>query len=47
MRFEVPQGKETAPNANYLWINPFSTSLKEPEGENPGGRTALSRGTHL
>ncbi len=25
------QGKETVPNANYLWINLFATSLK-PEG---------------
>lgn len=29
------QGKETVPNANYLWINLFATSLK------PGGRAAL------
>src|ERR1017187_10698626 len=28
-------GKETAPNANYLWINLFATSLK------PKGRAAL------
>jgi type I restriction enzyme M protein len=28
-------GKETAPNANYLWINLFATSLK------PNGRAAL------
>ncbi|AOV18135.1 N-6 DNA methylase [Acidihalobacter aeolianus] len=28
-------GKETVPNANYLWINLFATSLK------PGGRAAL------
>ncbi len=35
------QGKETVPNANYLWINLFATSLKEPEGTVPGGRAAL------
>lgn len=35
------QGKETVPNANYLWINLFATSLKEPEGDHPGGRAAL------
>ncbi|NOZ09513.1 MAG: SAM-dependent DNA methyltransferase [Gammaproteobacteria bacterium] len=39
------QGKETVPNANYLWINLFATSLKEPEGEGSnktgGGRAAL------
>jgi type I restriction enzyme M protein len=29
------EGKETVPNANYLWINLFATSLK------PGGRAAL------
>lgn len=29
------QGKETVPNANYLWINIFATSLK------PKGRAAL------
>lgn len=29
------QGKETVPNANYLWINLFATSLK------PGGRAGL------
>lgn len=29
------QGKETVPNANYLWINLFATSLK------PRGRAAL------
>ena len=23
------QGKETVPNANYLWINLFATALKE------------------
>lgn len=34
-------GKETVPNANYLWINLFATSLKEPEGDHPGGRAAL------
>ena len=26
------QGKETVPNANYLWINLFATSLKEDTG---------------
>lgn len=26
------QGKETVPNANYLWINLFATSLKEKTG---------------
>ena len=26
------QGKETVPNANYLWINLFATSLKEGTG---------------
>lgn len=35
------QGKETVPNANYLWINLFATSLKEPGGDAPGGRAAL------
>lgn len=35
------QGKETIPNANYLWINLFATSLKEPGGDSPGGRAAL------
>jgi type I restriction enzyme M protein len=35
------QGKETVPNANYLWINLFSTSLKEPSDARPGGRAAL------
>jgi type I restriction enzyme M protein len=29
------QGKETVPNANYLWINLFATSMK------PQGRAAL------
>lgn len=29
------QGNETVPNANYLWINLFATSLR------PGGRAAL------
>ncbi len=29
------EGKETVPNANYLWINLFATSLK------PGGRAGL------
>src|SRR5215831_4144732 len=29
------EGKETVPNANYLWINLFATSLK------PKGRAAL------
>lgn len=35
------QGKETVPNANYLWINLFATSLKEPSPNSPGGRAAL------
>lgn len=35
------QGKETVPNANYLWINLFATSLKEPGEGSPGGRAAL------
>lgn len=35
------QGKETVPNANYLWINLFATSLKEPGANSPGGRAAL------
>ncbi len=35
------QGKETVPNANYLWINLFATSLKEPGEHSPGGRAAL------
>jgi type I restriction enzyme M protein len=35
------QGKETVPNANYLWINLFATSLKEPGKNSPGGRAAL------
>lgn len=35
------QGKETVPNANYLWINLFATSLKDPDGDYPGGRAAL------
>ena len=35
------QGKETVPNANYLWINLFATSLKESNGDYSGGRAAL------
>lgn len=35
------QGKETVPNANYLWINLFATSLKSPGNTRPGGRAAL------
>jgi type I restriction enzyme M protein len=35
------QGKETVPNANYLWINLFATSLKEPNAGSSGGRAAL------
>ncbi len=35
------QGKETVPNANYLWINLFATSLKEPGEDSQGGRAAL------
>ena len=38
---KAEQGKETVPNANYLWINLFATSLKEPDGDDPGGRAAL------
>lgn len=33
------QGKETVPNANYLWISLFATSLKEKAKD--GGRAAL------
>lgn len=33
------QGKETVPNANYLWINLFATSLKESASDS--GRAAL------
>jgi type I restriction enzyme M protein len=33
------QGKETVPNANYLWINLFATSLKEDAMDS--GRAAL------
>jgi len=33
------EGKETVPNANYLWINLFATSLKENVKE--AGRAAL------
>ncbi|MDT7518993.1 class I SAM-dependent DNA methyltransferase [Rhodoferax sp. TBRC 17660] len=32
---KADEGKETVPNANYLWINLFATSLK------PNGRAAL------
>ena len=32
---KADQGKETVPNANYLWINLFATSMK------PQGRAAL------
>ncbi|MEO1818909.1 class I SAM-dependent DNA methyltransferase [Pseudomonas sp.] len=35
------QGKETVPNANYLWINLFATSLREPDNKHSGGRAAL------
>ncbi|MGI9344731.1 MAG: type I restriction-modification system subunit M [Gammaproteobacteria bacterium] len=35
------QGKQTVPNANYLWINLFATALKEPSENSPGGRAAL------
>ncbi|WP_111640676.1 type I restriction-modification system subunit M [Marinimicrobium alkaliphilum] len=35
------QGKETVPNANYLWINLFATSLREPDDKCPGGRAAM------
>ncbi len=34
-------GKEAVPNANYLWINLFATSLKNPGKGSPGGRAAL------
>ena len=34
-------GKETVPNANYLWINLFATSLKNPGKGTSGGRAAL------
>ncbi len=33
------KGKETVPNANYLWINLFATSLKDKVKD--GGRAAL------
>src|SRR6185312_6700279 len=32
---KAEEGKQTVPNANYLWINLFATSLK------PEGRAAL------
>ena len=35
------RGKETVPNANYLWINLFATSLKKADKRSPGGRAAL------
>tara|TARA_R110000782_G_scaffold166829_15_gene258813 strand:- start:328 stop:2412 length:2085 start_codon:yes stop_codon:yes gene_type:complete len=37
------QGKETVPNANYLWINLFATSLKDQGGikMSDSGRAAL------
>jgi len=35
------EGKETVPNANYLWINLFATSLKEPSDTSLGGRAGL------
>ena len=35
------RGKETVPNANYLWINLFATSLKESDEKHSGGRAAL------
>ena len=38
---KAEQGKEAVPNANYLWINLFATSLKEPDGDYSGGRAAL------
>ncbi len=35
-------GNETVPNANYLWINLFATSLKDPSASSgQGGRAAL------
>ncbi len=36
------QGKETVPNANYLWINLFATSLKQADDKHPGGRPVSS-----
>lgn len=36
---KADQGKETVPNANYLWINLFATSLKENATDS--GRAAL------
>ncbi|MDO6746701.1 type I restriction-modification system subunit M [Gilvimarinus sp. 1_MG-2023] len=38
---KAAQGKETVPNANYLWINLFATSLKAPVKGKGGGRAAL------
>ncbi len=38
---KTDKGKETVPNANYLWINLFATSLREPDGDYPGGRAGL------
>ena len=35
------KGKETVPNANYLWINLFATSLKDAVKGKGGGRAAL------
>ena len=35
------RGKATVPNANYLWINLFATSLKASRDDSPGGRAAL------
>lgn len=35
------KGKETVPNANYLWINLFATALKDPGNDSLGGRAAL------
>jgi type I restriction enzyme M protein len=35
-------GNETVPNGNYLWINLFATSLKDPSASSgQGGRAAL------
>jgi type I restriction enzyme M protein len=37
------QGKETVPNANYLWINLFATSLKEPDEDDLNASPAAAR----
>ena len=38
---KATKAKDTVPNGNYLWINLFATSLKEPKRDYPGGRAAL------